>query len=155
MSIEGLANVRKLVYWNVLDFFELLDKLLADRQLQKNVFAQRVGTSPSVVTDTCKRRRLPPLDRIDIWADALDLADSARADFIHAAYLAHSPPAVVALVTELRAAIHAQSAEIAALKAKLPLAPRRPHRVGAIASQFDDEHAALDRLAEPTQVTQS
>lgn len=56
--------------------------------------ARAVGTSSSVVSQTCTGQRPPPLARIDVWAQVLQLTPAASAAFLAAAELAHAPETV-------------------------------------------------------------
>jgi transcriptional regulator with XRE-family HTH domain len=72
-------------------FGDLLRSCLSEAGMSQMDLARAVGTSSSVVSQTCTGRRPPPLDRIAAWAEALKLAGGPRDDFISAAYLAHAP----------------------------------------------------------------
>lgn len=58
-------------------------------------FAEAVGTSRSVITDVVKGRLRPPVDRLKVWADKLDLSGEKKEAFLLAGWLTHSPTELV------------------------------------------------------------
>ena len=72
------------------------------RRIQQKQFAFSVSATPAHINMIAKGSRLPPLDRIEAWADALNLNGSERQEFIEAAWLAHCPAEAQAMVQRLR-----------------------------------------------------
>jgi hypothetical protein len=74
-----------------LRFGEILAKALADRQLSQRSFAKLVHAGTTLPHQVISGTRLPPLDQLERWATVLQLTGKARADFILAGNLEHTP----------------------------------------------------------------
>lgn len=72
-----------------LDFYDFFAKSLSESGLQNTQFAKVGHCSKQTVSDLLAKRRRPPLNRIDDWADALGLKPDARREFKMLAGLAH------------------------------------------------------------------
>jgi transcriptional regulator with XRE-family HTH domain len=91
-------------------------------------FARRVGVSPGQITNVLRGRRLPGVDVLLGWTDALP--EEARDDWRLVAYLAHTPQEIRTLfdrarteLAGLRQDLAALSAENARLRAQLTKKP--------------------------------
>jgi len=80
-------------------FGDHLDALLAARGLSVRAFGKRVGVGVSSIS-AAKRRAVDP-ERIEAWADALELRGADRARFVRLAWLTRTPPVIVALIDRL------------------------------------------------------
>lgn len=94
-------------------FPDLLRSCLATAGMSQMDLARAVGTSSSVVSQTCLGQRPPPLERMDAWADALGLQAGPREVFLATAQLAHAPEGVRERVAKLeqRLGLHEIEAE--------------------------------------------
>lgn len=101
-SRGDFAELRTALDWRSLDFYDFFISSLKNSGLSNTEFASRAGASKQHVTDMARKRRTPPLDRLDAWADALHLEGDRRAEFIRLAYLAHAPEQVRQLVEARR-----------------------------------------------------
>ncbi len=88
-------------------FGSLLTALIAEKTEGKSAFARACGSTAGFINNVCRDRRLPPLDRIDSWADALKLTGPEREQFLIEANLAHCPPVIAAGWRTLEARIAA------------------------------------------------
>lgn len=102
-SRGNFAKPRTLLAWGRLDFYDVFISSLKNSGLSNTAFAAKAGASKQHVNDMLKKRRTPPLDRLEAWADALSLTGEERAAFIRLAYLAHAPEQVRRLVEQLEA----------------------------------------------------
>jgi hypothetical protein len=75
-------------------FGELLRGHLSRLGLSTRAFGAQVQSAHSFIFHIMDGDRLPPLDRIEGWADALLLKGGERAEFIREAMLAHCPAAI-------------------------------------------------------------
>jgi transcriptional regulator with XRE-family HTH domain len=118
-------------------FGELFEKLREAKGLTKMDLAQMAGVSRSVLTDTlrdaewAKRNgyhwHAPPLDKVDIWADAFGLTGAEREHFKDLADLAHAPPRLLARIDDLKAQVRALGERVRALEQQSD-ERRRRHR---------------------------
>lgn len=113
------AKVRNLLDCIGLDFGTFLESAILSANISKKEFAERVGTSPSVVTDTVKNRRTPPPDKVEAWADALGLDGLSRDRFRFWAGVAHIPGDLRPIFVDIYEAFESQEARIVALEAAL------------------------------------
>lgn len=81
---------------------KLLDRLLKQREISLRAFAQRARVAPSLVTYS--KRKALAADRIEAWADLLDLSGPARDEFVRLAWIARSPVQVQAMVRQIHGA---------------------------------------------------
>ena len=82
-----MANKRRT--WQQTSFGDYLDVLLEAREYSVRSFARHIGVSPSTVTNY--KRRPPPADSIEGWADALGLRGEERDRFLELGWLANTP----------------------------------------------------------------
>ena len=76
--------------------------LLAKRDLTQTAFAQRVGMTQPHVAQVLGGRWPMKIERIDAWADALDLAGAERRRFRIEALLTRCPSEIRAYIQDLR-----------------------------------------------------
>lgn len=132
-------------------FGDLLKTALDQAGMSQMDLARALTTSSSVISQTCSGQRLPPLDRIAVWADALRLSASRREDFIAAAHLAHAPERVQQQVGRLQETVDAAGeASPAALRLgesavdEVAIAHQVAAAIADCYAQFDpDRHAGI------------
>ncbi len=71
-------------------FGPLLKRLLAERRLSISAFARLVRMSRNMVDLVARGGRLPPLDRLNDWAEVLTLGGKDRDRFVFLGHVAHS-----------------------------------------------------------------
>jgi transcriptional regulator with XRE-family HTH domain len=76
------------------DFALLFDRLLQARRISVRDFARRSGLAWSFIHRVRKGLRIPPLDRLEAWADLLALKGRERQRFLDLAHWSHIPPEV-------------------------------------------------------------
>lgn len=76
-----------------MDFYEVFRDLLKLRKLTHAGFAGKVGVTPAFISQVATRRSKPPIDRIEDWANALDLRGSERQTFLDLAAITTLPDA--------------------------------------------------------------
>ncbi len=74
-----------------MDFAEFFSEKLAQMPLSQAAFGRAVEMTGPFINMICRRKALPPLDRIDRWADVLQLTGAERDQFIRLAGVAHIP----------------------------------------------------------------
>ena len=67
------------------------DRLLQAQSISVRDFARRSGVAWSFVHRVRKGKRIPPLDRIDAWADVFALTGRKRKRFLDLAHWSHVP----------------------------------------------------------------
>ncbi len=82
-------------------FGDYLRKLFDEREWSYRDAEVKLGVSDSFLSNVCNGKKLPKLDRLDDWADAMGLSGDDRAEFKRQAHLAHSPDEVQTLVASL------------------------------------------------------
>jgi hypothetical protein len=97
-------------------FGRLLTALIAEKTEGKSAFARACGSTAGFINNVCRDRRLPPLDSIESWADALSLTGEPRRLFLQAAFLAHAPSQVRDLVRDLQRQVADQGHRITCLE---------------------------------------
>jgi hypothetical protein len=60
-----------------------------------NQFAKKGGLSSAQMSRVTTGQRSPPLERINVWADLLELHGEDRSQFVELAHLAHCPLFIV------------------------------------------------------------
>lgn len=75
-------------------FAGCFDQLLTARGLSVRVFARQSGLAWSFIQRVRAGRAIPPLERIDAWADILALTGRDRRRFIDLAHWSHVPGTV-------------------------------------------------------------
>lgn len=71
-------------------------RILAERKISFSEFARLTGTVNSFISHVTRDERRPPLDRLDLWLDALGLNGPERKRVQLLAYLAHCPAEIEA-----------------------------------------------------------
>lgn len=70
--------------------------------LTQRTFAKLAGITQGHVSNVITGKRLPPLDRMQEWADLLGIYGEDRAEFVRLAEIAHTPPGIRAEYLRLR-----------------------------------------------------
>jgi transcriptional regulator with XRE-family HTH domain len=84
------------MWWRGLtQFSDVLYRLLDDRDLSVNDFAQRAGITAPFVSSIRAGRNKPPLASMERWADILGLTGDLREYFLDLAALANTSPRVL------------------------------------------------------------
>ena len=99
-------------------FGDLLRKLLTRKGMSQMDLARDLGTTSSVISQTTTGSRLPPLDRIDLWADAMRLTEDEREEFALSAALAHCPEPIQREMARLQATITRLEKAVSALESE-------------------------------------
>jgi hypothetical protein len=103
-------------------FSILVKTRLAERGWSMREFAAKldpgrpVGSLVGYVSKILSDKVGPPLERLDDWADHLQLSGAERQRFIEAAHLAHAPQRIQELVVELRGEIDRLARRVASLE---------------------------------------
>jgi transcriptional regulator with XRE-family HTH domain len=85
------------------DFGNLLRSLLAERGLGVREFARMVDDfDPGFLAGVLSGKRPPPLAQFPTWAEALNLKDKDRQEFLELGHLTHCQEYVWELVKSLR-----------------------------------------------------
>jgi transcriptional regulator with XRE-family HTH domain len=113
---EKFAGTQAMDIVNYMSFGDLLRAALAERGLSTRTAQPLLQLSYPMISQVCTGRRLPPLDRIEAWADALKITGDDRSDFLRAAYLAHAPEQVRHLVADLETRIAALADRLTAIE---------------------------------------
>lgn len=88
----------------VLRFGPLLRKAIKSSGGSLRAFASGSGSSPGHVSNVAKGRHLPPLAKLEQWADALGIAGRERERFLLAGRLEHCPTEIRRYVERLERA---------------------------------------------------
>jgi transcriptional regulator with XRE-family HTH domain len=78
-----------------------LAEAIARKGLSQKAFAKMVRYPQPTINGIIKSKRVPPLGRLEAWADILTTAID-RELFLELGRLEHCPPEIRALVTKLR-----------------------------------------------------
>ena len=98
-------------------FGEILRQSLADRALSVRAYAARVERSHAFVSRVLAGLRLPPLDEVQRWLDAVELTVVERERLWLTAHLAHCPVWIVSHLEQLQDRLTAVEAELVSLRA--------------------------------------
>jgi transcriptional regulator with XRE-family HTH domain len=99
-------------------FRDDLAEKIRERHWTLREFSRRSGANAALVSRVIRGQRPPPLASLEDWANAFQLAEAERVDFIEKGRLALCPPEIESLVRNLRK-------ENAALSEKLAVRGRR------------------------------
>jgi transcriptional regulator with XRE-family HTH domain len=76
-----------------MDFASLLKRLLDERDLGVREFARKIRISAGFISDVLHGKQRPS-EKLELWADALELTGEERSRFLLAGALARSPKIV-------------------------------------------------------------
>ena len=100
------------------DFASFLRDRIRARGISLRATAARAGMDPAYLSRVVTRIKRLPADRIGPLADALDLHEADRAEFIRRAHLSLASPALRTLIAELDAEVARLRKRVAELEAK-------------------------------------
>lgn len=106
------------------DFSLLMKRLISERFSSQREFvrhtnAENEDSGQAYVSKVLKGKKPPPLDRLDSWANALELYGEERQNFMDLAAIAHLPAAVQPRFLALLRQLKAQQTTIDAVKIRL------------------------------------
>ena len=77
---------------NPTDFGRSLYEHIGHSNMMANEFAEKVGLSAGFISAVHTGMKLPPLERVESWANVLKLKGHTRSSFILLAHLEHASP---------------------------------------------------------------
>ncbi len=110
--------------------------LYEERRLKPTDFARMVGETPNNISQYQHGVIKPPLEKLTIWADRLNLSKEERAKFFRLAHLAHTPQAVTEEIESLRRLQLETAAEAKTLRT----------RVEALDQLLTERNTEIERL---------
>ena len=126
------------------EFGDLLKTILDQSGMSQMDLARALKTSSSVISQTCSGQRLPPLERIGVWAEALGLNTARKESFIIAAHLAHAPERVRQQVGRLQETADGLSGSSSAVRRVRESASDDEAVANEVAIAIADCHAQCD-----------
>lgn len=101
-----------------MDFSGFLRQLLIRSGISQAALGRLCEVKGPHINMICQRKATPPLDKLEVMADALKLTGAERATFIQLGYLAHAPVEVQRLVKDLETRLARLEAAIPQLVAE-------------------------------------
>ena len=81
-----------------MSFSKILSKRFMELGISETAGSKRMGVTQPFVNNIVNKKSLPSADRLVDWANALDLHDEARAEFLIAGIAEHAPQAISELL---------------------------------------------------------
>lgn len=119
LRLEIVSSPDRRALWSaVLKFSEVFDRALKRAKLKQLPFAKKANTAQGFVSELLAGKKLAPLEKLDVWAEVLDLKGGDRAEFYRAAWLDHCPPEIADDYRRLRALVDKLERRVAEFEEK-------------------------------------